>query len=143
MAIRRSRNTIEGATVIRVTAEHDVIRACHEVSRFVDAMAFTPIQCRYVVTSVSELAHNLLNHADDVRTIGFWPIRRAAAHGIQIAAEDAGPGIESIPRAMTDGFSTGGGLGGGLPAVRRMMDEFEITSSPAEGTRVAARMWKP
>lgn len=58
-----------------------------------------------------------------------------------IIARDSGPGISDVARAMTDGYSTGGGLGLGLPGVRRLMDEFEITSTAGEGTVVQAKKW--
>jgi serine/threonine-protein kinase RsbT len=58
-------------------------------------------------------------------------------------SEDQGPGIPNIDLAMQDGFSTNRGLGGGLPGVRRLMDEFSIRSEVGVGTRVAARLWRP
>jgi serine/threonine-protein kinase RsbT len=60
--------------------------------------------------------------------------------GIEVVSQDAGPGIADIARALEDGYSTGGGLGDGLPAVRRLMDEFDIRSGP-EGTRIVTRKW--
>ena len=63
--------------------------------------------------------------------------------GIEVVAEDDGPGIPDVGLAMQDGFSTSGGLGGGLPGVERLMDEFEITSAAGAGTRVVARKWQP
>jgi serine/threonine-protein kinase RsbT len=56
-------------------------------------------------------------------------------------ARDQGPGIRNIPQAMRDGFSTSGGLGLGLPGVKRLMDEFEIQSRPGRGTTVTVRRW--
>ena len=61
--------------------------------------------------------------------------------GIEIASRDAGPGIADLAAALRDGCSTGGGRGSGLPAVRRLMDEFAITSGPG-GTRITARKWR-
>lgn len=61
--------------------------------------------------------------------------------GLEIVSLDEGPGIEDINLALKDGYSTNGGLGGGLGGVRRMMDEFEIESTPGKGTRIAARIW--
>jgi serine/threonine-protein kinase RsbT len=63
--------------------------------------------------------------------------------GIAIVASDDGPGIHDIRQALRDGFSTSGSLGMGLPGVRRLMDEFEITSKPGRGTIVAVKKWKP
>ncbi|MGH9206863.1 MAG: ATP-binding protein, partial [Acidimicrobiales bacterium] len=62
--------------------------------------------------------------------------------GLMIVAADSGPGIADVPRAMRDGFSSSGGLGLGLPGVRRLMDEFSITSELGRGTTVTARKWR-
>ena len=62
---------------------------------------------------------------------------------IEIVAEDDGPGIPDIDRAIQDGYSTGRGLGLGLPGARRLMDEFEIDSTVGQGTTVIMRRWAP
>jgi serine/threonine-protein kinase RsbT len=62
--------------------------------------------------------------------------------GIQVVASDAGPGIADIRQALRDGFSTSGSLGLGLPGVRRLMDEFEISSQPGKGTTVTVKKWR-
>ena len=60
---------------------------------------------------------------------------------MEVVAEDAGPGIENLEKAMEDNFSTGGTMGVGLPGTRRLMDEFHIDTCPAQGTRVTVRKW--
>jgi serine/threonine-protein kinase RsbT len=60
-----------------------------------------------------------------------------------IVARDEGPGIPDVPRAMQDGYTTGRGLGLGLPGVRRLMDEFEILSGVGKGTTVSVKKWVP
>ena len=62
--------------------------------------------------------------------------------GVEVLAEDDGPGIENLSEAMKDHVSGGSGLGLGLPSVQRIMDEFAIDSSPGHGTRVLARRWR-
>ena len=69
-------------------------------------------------------------------------IQNSSHVGILVVASDHGPGIPDIPQALRDGFSTSGSLGLGLPGVRRLMDEFEITSQPSRGTTVAVKKWK-
>jgi serine/threonine-protein kinase RsbT len=64
-------------------------------------------------------------------------------HAIEVVARDEGPGIADIERAMQDGYSTGGGLGLGLPGARRLMDHFEVRSEPGVGTTVVMRKWCP
>ncbi len=80
-------------------------------------------------------------HTNKGGTLSFIPVRNEKIEGIEIISEDEGPGIPDIELAMQDGFSTCGGLGGGLPGVKRLMDEFEITSKET-GTRIVARKWK-
>jgi serine/threonine-protein kinase RsbT len=92
------------------------------------------------VLAVSELATNLVRYALHGR-IALSTISGPSGDGIQIESLDDGPGIADLALAMTDGFSTGASFGSGLPATRRLVDEFEITSNP-DGTRILARKWK-
>jgi serine/threonine-protein kinase RsbT len=95
------------------------------------------IEC--VTIAVTELATNLVRyaHRGEIILAGVQPPERA---GIRVESRDAGPGIEDVELAMRDGFSTGGGLGSGLPAIRRLMDEFSIESSAA-GTTIVTWKW--
>jgi serine/threonine-protein kinase RsbT len=69
-------------------------------------------------------------------------VQQEARKGLELLFEDKGPGIASIEQAMTDGFSSGRSLGLGLGGARRLVNEFEICSEPAQGTRVRIRQWK-
>ena len=92
-----------------------------------------------VALASQELATNLLRYAIGGRLV----LSVVASHGlagIEVESQDDGPGIPDIMQAMADGYSTGGGLGSGLPGVRRLMDEFSIRSGP-EGTNVVTRKW--
>lgn len=93
-----------------------------------------------IATAISELARNILEYAKSGE-IELQPIVEGGRHGIAIAARDEGPGIPDVGRALQDGYSTGHGLGLGLPGVRRLMDEFEIVSDAGKGTTVTARKW--
>jgi anti-sigma regulatory factor (Ser/Thr protein kinase) len=88
----------------------------------------------------SELATNLVRHAKG-GTLEFATVRDERA-ALVIESADDGPGIPDVAQAMTDGFSTGGTLGGGLPAVRRLSDDVQIESSPS-GTSIVVRRWLP
>ena len=92
-----------------------------------------------IVLAVSELATNLLRYAPG-GVITIAPLVRDGDMGIIIESRDTGPGIADVELALRDGFSTSGGLGSGLPAVRRLMDELEIATSAGE-TRIEARKW--
>ena len=94
-----------------------------------------------IATAISELARNIVSYARKGE-ITLKIVSASVRQGILIVASDNGPGIPDIRQAMRDGFSTSGSLGLGLPGVRRLMDEFEITSQPGKGTMVAVKKWK-
>ena len=102
-------------------------------------LGFSVVEAESLVLAVSELAANLARYAKGGELL-LTPLERPGLVGIEVVSRDQGPGISDVERAMRDGFSTGGGLGSGLPAARRLMDEFEITSQP-NGTLVMARKW--
>jgi serine/threonine-protein kinase RsbT len=94
-----------------------------------------------VVTAASELARNTLIHGG-----GGWSVLEViegqGRRGVRLTFEDHGPGIADIDRALQDGFSTGSGLGLGLGGAKRLSNEFEITSRPGAGTKIAITRWK-
>jgi serine/threonine-protein kinase RsbT len=93
-----------------------------------------------LVTATSELARNVIVHGRGGELlIGTVDYRERT--GLTVLARDSGPGISNIDDAMRDGFSTGTGLGLGLPSARRLVDEFEIQSRTGEGTTVTLTMW--
>jgi serine/threonine-protein kinase RsbT len=120
-------------------------QARRDARQFANAHGFSREDCEVVALAVSELAANLVRHARAGELI-LESISRPAkhggqVHGVRVSSIDRGPGIVNIARAMEDGYSTGGGLGSGLPGARRLMDSFEIASSP-EGTRIVACKWQ-
>ena len=131
----------EGAIRLRVITEPDLTRTLIEASRFAKDLGISEQDSNSVATCVSELARNILKYAGNGE-IRINRIGDESRVGIEIVAEDRGPGIEDLDSAMRDHFSSGGTLGLGLPGVKRMMDEFEIESSPGEGTRVTIRKWR-
>jgi serine/threonine-protein kinase RsbT len=125
-----------------ILSELDVIavrqRARHEAER----MGFRSAKVYRLATAVSELAFNLRFHAHQGGTIRILSVDDGDRVGIEIVAEDEGPGIPDIELAMQDGYSTNNGLGGGLPGSRRLMDEFSVESVVGVGTKIVARMWR-
>lgn len=93
-----------------------------------------------VATAISELARNILEYARTGR-VEIGVVQRGSRLGLVVVAKDDGPGIADVARAMQDGYSTGNGLGLGLPGVKRLMDEFSIASEPGRGTCVTVRKW--
>ncbi len=144
--------TVVAPVVIEVTEEHHIARARQTAKALARAAGFSRAAACLVATSASELATNLVLHATRGGSITVAAYRWANGLPdglssnrlyLELTAEDDGPGIPDVKLAMKDDYTTGGGLGGGLPGVKRMMDEFEITSTAGRGTRVTARMWEP
>jgi len=127
--------------VLPVTSEFDVATVVETALRFCADLGAMPVHAAHVATAASELANNLWMHSSQGGRIGLYALRSACGAGVELVAEDEGPGIADLALAMSDGYSTGGGLGCGLPGVRRLMDEFELKSLPGRGTRVLARKW--
>lgn len=97
---------------------------------------------QYLVTSaVSELSTNIIRYAG-TGTLSLKVVRDMDRQGIRVIARDRGPGIPDLDKAMEEHFSTGRGLGLGLPSVKRIMDEFDIQTEPGAGTTVTAVKWK-
>ncbi len=139
--------TVVAPVVIEVTEEHHIARARQTAQASALAAGFSLAAASLVATSASELARNLVLHATRGGSITIVALRRNDGLSnnrlcVELTAEDDGPGIPDVKLAMEDDYTTGGGLGGGLPGVRRMMDEFEITSAAGRGTCVTARMWE-
>ncbi|TCW39634.1 MULTISPECIES: anti-sigma regulatory factor [Marichromatium] len=128
------------ATSMRIDTESDVAAVCRVVRALAEHMAFSRSAAYSLATAASELATNLLIHAGGGQLqVAPLPGMRA---GIELLAEDHGPGIDDLRLALTDGYSTAGGLGCGLPGVERLMDLCDIDSVPGHGTRVRAVKWR-
>ena len=104
------------------------------------AIGFDEIVSQMIATAVSELANNIVKYAG-CGEILMDRINIGSRTGIQVIARDRGPGIEDVQQAMADHYSSGNTLGLGLPGVKRMMDEFELTSEPGKKTTVTIRKW--
>ena len=126
---------------IALESEHDIIIARSEVRSLAAVLGFRPIDQTRLVTVSSELARNIVKYAQRGRMIAE-PIEAAQGRaGLRLIFEDEGPGIPDIAAAMRDGFSTGRGLGKGLPGSKRLVDVFEIESEVGRGTRVTIVRW--
>ena len=125
-------------TLIR--SESDASRAVLESTLYSREAGFGDTPSQMIATAVSELARNILKYAGSGE-LYLRRVNRPGRRGVEIEAVDNGPGIEDCDKAMQDHFSSGGTLGLGLPAIKRLMDEFSLESTPGEGTRVTARKW--
>ena len=132
--------------VIRIEKEQDIARARREARVLAEDLGFSPVTAMHVLIAVTELATNLHIHALPGGEVFLGEVREQDDIGIEIIAVDRGPGINDIDLAMQDRYSTAGSMGCGLPAVKRLMDEFEISSRVDKGagcgTTVTARKWR-
>jgi serine/threonine-protein kinase RsbT len=103
-------------------------------------MGFNETSQYLIASAVSELSTNILRYANQ-GTVSLRIIHDGDKKGLEIIALDQGPGIEHISQALKENYSTGKGLGLGLPSVKRIMDEFDIRSAPGMGTRIMAIKW--
>ena len=126
---------------ISLESEHDIIIARSEVRTLAAALGFRPIDQTRLATVTSELARNVIKYGMGGRLIAE-PTEAAQGVGLRLIFEDEGPGIPNLEAAMRDGFSTGKGLGKGLPGSKRLVHEFEIESMAGQGTRVTIVRWR-
>ena len=103
-------------------------------------LRFSLVDQTKIVTAASELARNALDYGGG-GTARIEALVEGGRRGLRLTFEDKGPGIPDIERAMTDGFTTGSGLGLGLGGARRLSNEFSIDSRPGEGARATITRW--
>jgi serine/threonine-protein kinase RsbT len=124
-----------------LTSEHDVVATRQLVRKITQEMKFSLVDQTKLVTAASELSRNTLIHGHGGML--RWEVVEAdARRGLRLHFEDKGPGIADINLALTDGWTTGSGMGLGLPGSKRLVNEFEIQSLPGQGTRVSITKWK-
>lgn len=132
--------------VIQVDKELDIARARHEARLIVEDLGFSNVKVMQVLIAVTELATNLHVHASPGGKVILDRIQWFDTPGIQVISQDVGPGIADLELAMQDRYSTVGSMGCGLPAVKRLMDEFEVETQIGlgkdRGTRIVARKWR-
>jgi serine/threonine-protein kinase RsbT len=126
---------------VEINSDQDIVIARQKGRILAGELGFSAGDATLIATAISELARNIVSYA---RTgeIKLKGIHGSSRIGILVVASDDGPGIIDIRQALRDGYSTSGSLGLGLPGVRRLMDEFEITSQPGKGTMVAVKKWR-
>jgi serine/threonine-protein kinase RsbT len=121
---------------------HDIAIARNEVRAIAAALGFRLIDQTRLATVASELARNIVKYGKGGRLIAQPTEDANGRQALRLIFEDQGPGIPNIEEAMRDGFSTGRGLGKGLPGSQRLVDEFKIESVVGQGTRVTVLRWR-
>lgn len=130
--------------VIQIDGLADIIRARQSVRDTAHALGMTLADQTRIATSVSELTRNIIQYAGK-GTVTITGEKNKGYVRIRVVVSDNGPGIADIEEALGDGFSTSGGLGMGLPGVKRLVEDFEIKSRPGHSTTVSIavsrRLW--
>jgi serine/threonine-protein kinase RsbT len=130
-----------GEIQVAINSDQDIVSARQKGRGMANELGFSSGEATLIATAISELARNIVAYARKGQ-ITLKMLNGLNRQGISVVASDDGPGIADIRQALRDGFSTSGSLGLGLPGVRRLMDEFEITSQPGRGTMVAVKKWR-
>jgi serine/threonine-protein kinase RsbT len=133
---------VSSEVVVEVGNPDDIVAARQAGHRLAHELGFSLTDVTMIATAISEVARNITSYA------GYGAIRvavqdREGRRALVVRAEDDGPGIANIERALEDGFSTGQGLGLGLPGARRLMDRVIVESAPGKGTVVEMWKWIP
>ncbi|MEU8253073.1 anti-sigma regulatory factor [Micromonospora inaquosa] len=123
-----------------VRSDEDVVRVRQLVRAVAVASKLSLVDQTKLVTAASELARNTLVYGGG-GSVEVTVVDNGRRKGVQIVFADSGPGIADLDLAMTDGYTSGGGLGLGLSGSRRLVDEFQIETSPETGTRITVTKW--
>jgi serine/threonine-protein kinase RsbT len=127
--------------VLPIAASSDIVLIRQEVRKWAVELGFSLVDQTKMITAASELARNSLDYGGG-GIVRFQIVENGTKRGLQLTFQDEGPGIPNIELALTDGYTTGKGMGLGLGGSRRLVNNFEITSSPGQGTRVTITRWK-
>jgi serine/threonine-protein kinase RsbT len=126
---------------LEVRSSTDIVLIRQAVRNRTAELGFSLVDQTKMITAASELARNTLEYGGG-GTVTFETLQEGTRRGLRLTFEDRGPGIPDLEKAMTDGYTTGSGMGLGLGGSKRLVNEFEISSQVGEGTRVAITRWK-
>ncbi|MDT5255832.1 MAG: serine/threonine-protein kinase RsbT [Mycobacterium sp.] len=133
---------MEGDIVVDIHNSDDIVAARKAGHQLALDLGFSLTDVTMIATAISEVARNITSYAGR-GAIRVMVADREGRKALVIRAEDDGPGIADIERAMEDGYSTGRGLGMGLPGARRLMDRLIVESARGRGTMVEMWKWVP
>jgi serine/threonine-protein kinase RsbT len=132
---------VVSADKMEIRSSDDIVLVRQAVRRKSVALGFGLVDQTKVVTASSELARNTLDYGGG-GTAHLEIVENGTKSGLRVTFEDQGPGIPDLTLALTDGYTTGHGMGLGLSGAKRLSHEFELWSKPGEGTRVSILRWK-
>ena len=132
----------DGPERIAIESDADVVTARQRARALAVGLEMPSTDQTLLATAISEVARNITAYAVRGEVLLELVSDARGRQGIRVIARDQGPGIADLERAMTDGYTTGGGLGLGLPGARRLVDEFDIETAPGAGTTVTLVKWQ-
>jgi serine/threonine-protein kinase RsbT len=132
---------VESEERIAIESDADVVVARQRARALAAGVDLTSTDQTLLATAISELARNITTYAVRGEVLVGVVSGENGRRGIRVVARDDGPGIEDLEAALTDGYTTGNGLGLGLPGARRLVDEFDIQTAVGEGTTVTLVKW--
>lgn len=124
-----------------IKRDTDIVLACQKGRTLAAQLGLSDNDQVIVVIAVTEIARNILRYAEHGKII-LKSVEQNENKGIEVIAQDQGPGIVDINLVLQDGYSTGGGLGLGLSGAKRLMDEFYISTEVGKGTTITMRKWR-
>lgn len=127
--------------VLQVRTNDDVVMVRQATRNWSVELGFSLVDVTKMVTAASELARNTVIYGGG-GTVRFERLEEGGRRALRLVFEDQGPGIADIGQALTDGFTTGNGLGLGLSGAKRLVNDFDIWSEAGRGTRVSIGRWK-
>ena len=130
-----------GEERIAIESDNDVVTARQRARELAARLELTSTDQTLLATAISEVARNITTDAKRGEVLLSIVRDNGGREGIRVVARDSGPGIEDVDLAMQDGYTSGGGLGLGLPGARRLVDEFDIETAPSQGTTVTLVKW--
>lgn len=133
--------SIERTGMLPLETEQHIVASRQAVRSLCQLLKFSLVEQTKMITAASELSRNTLIHGGGGRM--RWEVTEAGAKtGLTLHFEDEGPGIADLKLAMTDGWTSGSGMGLGLPGSKRLVSDFVVDSAPGQGTRVSITKWK-
>jgi serine/threonine-protein kinase RsbT len=129
-------------SVIRIESDADVVVARQQARAMAGTLELTSTDQTLLATAISEVARNITTYATRGEVVLSVVQDDGGRRGIRVIARDDGPGIENLELALQDGYTTGEGLGLGLPGARRLVHDFDIQTAPGQGTKVTLVMWE-
>ncbi|PRH79741.1 ATP-binding protein [Streptomyces solincola] len=131
----------DGTARYPAASEEDLLALRHAVRAATVEAGFGLVDQTRIVTAASELARNAFVYGGG-GTVEIRPLVSAGRSGLRLTVSDDGPGIADLERCLTDGYTTGSGLGHGLGGARRLMHDFRVDTAPGQGTTVVVTRWR-